>query len=101
MFSWTGSSGAFRETFPRGSIVLLHDVDDNGTPANLGDDTHHSWEWRRVIFPALNDANNSAQLMFDSDVSATVTTRYIYAFKGAVGVAERLVRLEGTSPWTQ
>jgi hypothetical protein len=28
-------------------------------------------------------------------------TRYIYAFKGAVGVAERLVRLEGTSPWTQ
>ena len=101
MFSWTGSSGAFREKFPRGSIVLLHDVDDNGTPANLGDDTHHSWEWRRVIFPALNDANNSAQLMFDSDVSATVTTRYIYAFKGAVGVAERLVRLEGTSPWTQ
>jgi type II secretory pathway pseudopilin PulG len=101
MFAWTGSSGAFRETFPRGSIVLLHDVDDNGTAANLGDDTHHSWEWRRVIFPALNDANNSARLMFDSDVSTTVTTRYIYAFKGAVGVAERLVRLEGTSPWTQ
>ena len=25
----------------------------------------------------------------------------IYAFRGAVGVAERLVRLEGTSPWTQ
>ena len=101
MFSWTGSSGLFRETFPRGSVVLLHDVDDNGTPGVPGDDVHHSWEWRRVIFPALNDANNSAQLMFDSDVSTTVTTRYIYAFKGAVGVAERLVRLEGTSPWTQ
>jgi type II secretory pathway pseudopilin PulG len=100
MFSWTGSSGAFRETFPRGSIVLLHDIDDNGTPANPADDIQ-SWEWRRVIFPALNDANNSAQLMFDSDVSATIGTRYIYAFKGAVGVAERLVRLEGTSPWTQ
>ena len=101
MFSWTGSSGLFRETFPRGSVVLLHDVDDNGTPGIPADDIHHSWEWRRVIFPALNDANNSAQLMFDSDVSTTVTTRYIYAFKGAVGVAERLVRLEGTSPWTQ
>lgn len=94
MFSWTGSSGLFRETFPRGSVVLLHD-DGGGNPSNA------SWEWRRVIFPALNDANNSAQLMFDSDVSTTVTTRYIYAFKGAVGVAERLVRLEGTSPWTQ
>ena len=94
MFSWTGSSGLFRETFPRGSVVLLHD-DGGGDPRNA------SWEWRRVIFPALNDANNSAQLMFDSDVSTTVTTRYIYAFKGAVGVAERLVRLEGTSPWTQ
>ena len=101
MFSWTGSSGLFRETFPRGSVVLLHDVDDNGTPGIPADDIHHSWEWGRVIFPALNDANNSAQLMFDSDVSTTVTTRYIYAFKGAVGVAERLVRLEGTSPWTQ
>ena len=101
MFLWNGSSGLFRETFPRGSVVLLHDVDDNGTPGIPADDIHHSWEWRRVIFPALNDANNSAQLMFDSDVSTTVTTRYIYAFKGAVGVAERLVRLEGTSPWTQ
>ena len=101
MFSWTGSNVLFREIFPRGSVVLLHDVDDNGTPGVPGDDIHHSWEWRRVIFPALNDANNSAQLMFDSDVSATVATRYIYAFRGAVGVAERLVRLEGTSPWTQ
>ena len=101
MFSWTGSNVLFREIFPRGSVVLLHDVDDNGTPGVPGDDVHHSWEWRRVIFPALNDANNSAQLMFDSDVSATVAKRYIYAFKGAVGVAERLVRLEGTSPWTQ
>ena len=94
MFLWTGSSVLFRETFPRGSVVLLHD-DGGDNPSNA------SWEWRRVIFPALNDANNSAQLMFDSDVSATIGTRTIYAFKGAVGVAERLVRLEGTSPWTQ
>ena len=51
-FSWDeATDGSFRETFPRGSVVLLHDVDDNGTPGEPGDDIHHSWEWRRVIFP--------------------------------------------------
>ena len=100
-FSWDGSKSSFRDTFPRGGVVLLHD--DGGT-ADDGDD---SWEWRRILFPSLDDKNNTdtsdnvGQLMFDADVSATVGTRNVYAFKGAVGVAERLVRLEGTSPWTQ
>ena len=39
--------------------------------------------------------------MFDADVTVAAGTTTVYAFKGAVGVAERLVRLEGTSPWTQ
>ena len=106
-FSWTATNRSFRETFPRGSIVLLHD--DGGTPydgsaASRDDDT---WEWRRIIFPTLDDKNNTdasdnvGQLMFDADVSGIVGIKNVYVFKGAVGVAERLVRLEGTSPWTQ
>jgi type II secretory pathway pseudopilin PulG len=94
-FPWNGSNGSFRETFPRGSVVLLHDT------------SGPRWEWRRIIFPAFNENNdsdasdNEGQLMFDADVSVSSGTTTVYAFSGAVGVAERLVRLEGTSPWTQ
>lgn len=106
-FSWDGSKSSFRDTFPRGGVVLLHDdggTPDDGSAESIADD---SWEWRRILFPALDDKNNTdasdnvGQLMFDADVSATVGTKNVYAFKGAVGVAERVVRLEGTSPWTQ
>ena len=89
------SNGSFRETFPRGSVVLLHDT------------SGPTWEWRRIIFPAFNENNDSdasdnvGQLMFDADVSVSSGTTTVYAFSGAVGVAERLVRLEGTSPWSQ
>ena len=98
-FSWDEESdGSFRKTFPRGSIVLLHDTADDDT-----------WEWRRIVFPSHydddpgdgNDINNTVQLMFDADVTVAAGTTAVYAFKGAVGVAERLVRLEGTSPWSQ
>jgi type II secretory pathway pseudopilin PulG len=102
-FSWDeATDGSFRETFPRGSVVLLHDT------------AGPTWEWRRIIFPSHyddpthendpnddNDIKNTAQLMFDADVTVAAGTTTVYAFKGAVGVAERLVRLEGTSPWTQ
>jgi hypothetical protein len=79
----------------------LHD--DGGTVTKLDD----TWEWRRITFPSLDDKNNTdasdnvGQLMFDADVSGIVGIKNVYVFKGAVGVAERLVRLEGTSPWTQ
>lgn len=98
-FSWDEElDGSFRKTFPRGSVVLLHDTANDGT-----------WEWRRIIFPShydddpndSNDINNTVQLMFDADVTVAEDTTTVYAFKGAVGVAERLVRLEGTSPWSQ
>ena len=98
-FSWDEElDGSFRKTFPRGSVVLLHDTADGGT-----------WEWRRIIFPShydddpndSNDINDTVQLMFDADVTVAAGTTTVYAFKGAVGVAERLVRLEGTSPWSQ
>ena len=86
--SWAGTNGSFRETFPRGGVVLLHDT------------AGPTWEWRRIIFPSFGDGSN-CQLMFDADVTVNAGTTTVYAFNGAVGVAERLVRLEGTSPWTQ
>ena len=86
--SWAGTNGSFRETFPRGSVVLLHDT------------AGPTWEWRRIIFPSFGDGS-TCQLMFDADVTVNAATTTVYAFNGAVGVAERLVRLEGTSPWSQ
>ncbi|MGI9459716.1 MAG: hypothetical protein ACR2NF_06945, partial [Pirellulales bacterium] len=94
-FSWSGSLGSFRETFPRGSVVLLHDTgkpDENIPP---------TWEWRQIIFPSLDDDNDTGQLMFNATVADTQGTRQLHAFRGAVGITERLVRLEGASPWTQ
>ena len=109
--SWTGAIGSFRETFPRGGVVLLHDTVDEDTNGNLdldpGEDLNNNgildvptWEWRRIIFPSFGDGS-TCQLMFDADVTVNAGTTTVYAFKGAVGVAERLVRLEGTSPWSQ
>ncbi len=92
--SWTGTNSSFRKTFPRGGVVLLH---DDGSAASRDDDT---WEWRRIIFPSFGDGS-TCQLMFDADVTVNAATTTVYAFNGAVGVAERLVRLEGTSPWSQ
>ncbi len=88
--SWTGTNSSFRKTFPRGGVVLLYDND----PAEP------KWEWRRILFPSFGDGS-TCQLMFDADVTVNAATTTVYAFEGAVGVAERLVRLEGTSPWTQ
>ncbi len=98
-FKWTGSRAAFRDTFPRGTVVLVHVYRDNN-PANPNDD-FNSWEWRRVVFPSCDETKQIGQLMFSADISNAAGVRNIYAFKGAVGVAERIVRLEGTSPWTQ
>ena len=89
-FSWSGSE-SFGEIFSRGSVVLVHNTKGP------------TWEWRRIIFPSFG-GGSTCQLMFDADVSIDPDdpqTTTVYAFKGAVGVAERLVRLEGTSPWSQ
>ena len=87
-FAWGGSATSFRKTFPRGSVVLLHDSTGR-------------WEWRRVIFGSLDENLNQGQLMFASSISVAALTTTMYAFEGAVGVAERIVRLEGESPWSQ
>jgi len=96
VFAWGGSATSFRKTFPRGSVVLLHD--DGGTP--LPDRSDDTWEWRRVIFGSLDGNNAQGQLMFASSTSVAEGDT-MYAFEGAVGVAERIVRLEGDSPWSQ
>jgi hypothetical protein len=98
-FKWAGSRAAFRDTFPRGTVVLVHVYRDNN-PDNPNDD-FNMWEWRRVVFPSCDETKQIGQLMFSADISNAAGIRNVYAFKGAVGVAERIVRLEGTSPWTQ
>ena len=78
----------FRELLPVGTAVLVT------SPAP-------SWEWRRVVMaaPGSDDSITTAELTFDRAVAANANA--VYAFKGSVGYAERLVSLERTSPWTQ
>ena len=86
-FSWTGTLGALQDTFPRGSAVLLSDETND-------------WNWRRIIFVTL--ANGTAEIMVASDLSPGLSAGdKLFAFQGAIGVAERIVRLEGVSPWSQ
>jgi len=90
----TGSSAAtlsrddFRELLPIGTVVLV----TSPTP---------SWEWRRIVMaaPGSDDLITTAELTFDRAVAANANA--VYAFKGSVGYAERIVSLERTSPWTQ
>ena len=84
-FAWSGSLGALQNTFPRGGAVLLS---DNSTV----------WDWRRIIFVTL--ASGSAELMVASNTGVSAGDN-LFAFEGAIGVAERIVRLEGDSPWSQ
>ena len=84
-FAWTGSLGSLQDAFPRGSVVLLSDG------SNI-------WEWRRVIFVTL--AGGNAELMLASDAGVSAGDD-LFVFPGAVGIAERVVRLEEASPWSQ
>ena len=86
--SVTLSRDDFRELLPVGTAVLVT------SPAP-------SWEWRRIVMaaPGSDDLITTAELTFDRAVAANANA--VYAFKGSVGYAERLVSLERTSPWTQ
>jgi type II secretory pathway pseudopilin PulG len=78
----------FRELLPVGTAVLVT------SPAP-------SWEWRRVVMaaPGSDDSITAAELTFDRPVAANANR--VFAFKGSVGYAERVVSLERNSPWTQ
>jgi type II secretory pathway pseudopilin PulG len=78
----------FRETFTRGSPILLW------APATTP-------VWRTIVAPLPQTSGTvvtGAELMLDSDVPFTPTMVYVYP--GAVGIAEKLVSLEGVSPWS-
>ena len=49
--------------------------------------------------PGSDDSSTEAELTFDRPVAANASK--VYAFKGSVGYAERVVSLERNSPWTQ
>ena len=86
--SATLSRDDFRELLPVGTAVLV----TSSAP---------SWEWRRVVMaaPGSDDSSTEAELTFDRPVAANASK--VYAFKGSVGYAERVVSLERNSPWTQ
>jgi hypothetical protein len=80
----------FRSLFPVGSVVLCRDA------------ATAVCEWRRVIMASPDvsgSAVSAAELTVDRAVPAQTAT--IYAVEGAVGLAERTVRLEEMSPWSQ
>lgn len=84
------SLDGFRETFERGSPILIA-----GTPSDVP-------VWRTIALPMPNRGPagvvNDAELVLDSPVPFAASQ--IFVFPGAVGIAEKNVRLEGQSPWS-
>ncbi|NCY03197.1 MAG: hypothetical protein EBX36_09895 [Planctomycetia bacterium] len=78
----------FRRLFPAGGALLFT---DNASV--------HAW--RRIQLAAPTVAGGivtDANLAIDRDTPAGVS--WVYALEGTVGVIDRGVQLEGTSPWT-
>jgi hypothetical protein len=74
--------------FPTGGVVLVTT-------------STSSFEWRRILMAAPTytsdeSALTSIDLTFNQDVTGTAGT--VYGFAGAVGVAEKIVRLEEAIP---
>jgi type II secretory pathway pseudopilin PulG len=73
-----------------GAVVM---IDNNGI-----------YSWRRVLMAALQKTANLtlavAEVTVDGPGITPGATVSIYAYKGAVELAERIVRLEGDSPWS-
>jgi hypothetical protein len=79
---------AFKTFFPTGGVVLVTT-------------STSSFEWRRILMaaPAYTSdetALTSIDLTFNQEVTGTAGT--VYGFAGAVGVAEKIVRLEEAIP---
>jgi type II secretory pathway pseudopilin PulG len=77
--------------FLRSGAVVM--IDNGGT-----------YSWRRVLMASLRKNNDLTLAVADITVDGPGITPAaavsIYAYKGAVGLAERVVRLEGDSPWS-
>jgi hypothetical protein len=88
------SDDEYRSLFSRGTAVLLAAA---GQPPL----------WRHVIMasPTRTGGNITAvELMFDRPLPSTWGPTWatnLHAFPGAIGVTEKVVTLEGSSPWSQ
>jgi len=79
----------FRRLFPTGGVLLFT---DNATV--------HAWRRIQLAAPTLSGGFVTAvNIALDRDTPAGVTD--VYAFEGTVGVIDRGVQLEGSTPWTQ
>ena len=80
----------FKTFFPTGSVVLV----TTGTT---------SFQWRRILMAAPDYAEDgltlkSIDLSFNEDVTNSTVPGTIFAYGGAVGVAERIIRLDEATP---
>jgi hypothetical protein len=79
----------FRRLFPTGGVLLFTD-----------NSTVHAWRRIQLAAPTLSgDVVTTVNLVLDRNTPAGVTD--VYAFEGTVGVIDRGVQLEGSTPWTQ
>lgn len=79
----------FRRLFPTGGVLLF----TNNT-------TVHAWRRIQLAAPTVSGGVvTTVNIALDRETPAGVTD--VYAFEGTVGVIDRGVQLEGSSPWTQ
>jgi hypothetical protein len=82
-------SDDFRRLFPTGGVLLFTDKS-----------TIHAWRRIQLAAPTLSGSVvTTVNIALDRDTPAGVTD--VYAFEGTVGVVDRGVQLEGSTPWTQ
>jgi len=85
----------FRRLFPTGGVLLFTD-----------NSSIHNWRRIQLAAPTVSgDIVTDVNISLDRNTHtvpppATPPTLTLYAFEGTVGVIERGVQLEGTSPWT-
>lgn len=82
------SDDEVRNLFPRGTAVLMSAA---GQPP----------VWRHVVMASptrSSGAVTAVELMFDRPIVGAWATS-LHTFQGAIGVTEKLVTLEGSSPW--
>jgi hypothetical protein len=80
----------FKTFFPIGGVVLATT-------------STSSFQWSRILMAAPEYAEDGAtltsiDLSFNQDVTNTTVTGTIFAYGGAVGVAEQIIRLDKASP---
>jgi hypothetical protein len=79
----------FRRLFPTGGVLLF-----------TNNSTIHAWRRIQLAAPTVSGGVvTSVNIAIDRETPAGVTD--VYAFEGTVGVIDRGVQLEGSTPWTQ